>query len=172
MQPKTERPVKTREQSERKGNPECSGSAGPRRRALLAKIHIAAKELGMRAADYRALLMGEFGMPSAADLSVEEMERLVEHLAARGWRPLPGPPGRFGPSVSKRRKQAFALQARARQVFSQLYDTDGRRLEGLCEKICGRKDLSSCLDIVKLRRLLAVLEGIRRSESRAGCTLH
>jgi phage gp16-like protein len=164
--------MKTREQSDRKGSPPSPDPVGPRRRALLAKIHIAAKQLGMRAADYRALLMGEFGIPSAGDLSVEEMERLVEHLAARGWRPLQGPRARFGPPLSKRRKQAFALQARARQVFSRLEDCDERRLEGLCEKICGRKDLSSCLDIVKLRRLLAVLEGIRRSESVGGRTLH
>ena len=148
------------------------GPAGIRRRTLLAKVHIATKDLGISESDYRGLLNREFGVHSAADLSTDEMERLLGHFAARGWRPMRGGPRKTSPASRRRRKQASALQARARKIFSQLEDSDERRLRGLCEKICGSKDLVSCWDIEKLRRILAVLTGIKKSESNQGKTLH
>jgi len=164
--------MKIREGSEQRGGSMVPGPTGTRRRALLAKIHIAAKELALSKVDYRALLMSEFGVPSAADLSTEEMERLLEHFIARGWRPTRWVAPSTVPSGRQGRGQAFALQARARQILSQLEDNDERRLQGLCEKICGSKDLASCRDVGKLRRILAVLAGIREGESSPGQTLH
>ncbi len=164
--------MKTREESEERAGSTFPGPTAIRRRVLLAKIHIAAKELGISAADYRALLMGRFGVPSAADLSIEEMERFLEHFVGRGWRPSRRDPRRASLAARRRRRQAFALQARAREILSQLEDSDERRLQGLCEKICGSKDLASCRDIGKLRRILAVLAGIRKGESSCGNTIH
>lgn len=145
---------------------------GSRRRALLAKIHIAKKELRISAPDYRALLMGEFGVPSATELSTREMERLLAHFVGRGWRPKVRSDRGASLAVRRRGRQIFALQARTRELHSQLEDEDERRLQGLCEKICGTKDLVSCRDIGKLRQILAVLEGIRKRESSPASTLH
>ena len=61
--------MKTGQESDERVGSMAAGPAGARRRALLAKVHIAAKELGISPADYRALLMGRFGVPSAGDLS-------------------------------------------------------------------------------------------------------
>jgi len=164
--------MKTREEREGRAGRAALGPTGSRRRALLAKVHIAKKELRMSAPDYRALLMGEFGVPSATELSTKEMERLLEHFVGRGWRPKVR--NDRGPSslVRRRRWQVFALQSRAREILSRLEDRDERRLQGVCEKICGTKDLASCRDIGKLRRILAVLDGIRKHEPSPGSTLH
>ena len=156
--------MKTRQESDERMGSMVPGAAGARRRTLLAKVHIAAKELGLPPADYRALLMGRFGVPSAGDLSTRDMEKLLDHFVGCGWRPE----GRRASLAAMRKRQIFALQARARQIFSQLEDRDERRLHGLCEKICGTNDLASCRDAAKLRRILAVLAGIKKRES----TLH
>jgi hypothetical protein len=139
---------------------------------MLAKIHIARKELRMAAADYRALLMGEFGVPSATGLSTSDMERLLDHFAGLGWRPTVRTGRGLSPAARRKRRRIFALQSRAREILSRLEDRDERRLEGLCEKICGTRDLASCRDIGKLQRILAVLEGIRRRESGRNTALH
>ena len=164
--------MKRREENEKGPDVIVPGPTGARRRTLLAKIHIASKDLGISDSDYRGLLAREFGVHSAADLSTDEMERLLGHFAARGWRPIRSNPRRASPAAGRPGKQAFALQARVREALSQLEDSDERRLHGLCEKICGSKDLASCRDIEKLRRVLAVLAGIRKSESNHGQTLH
>jgi hypothetical protein len=143
-----------------------------RRRGLLAKIHIAAKDLAISEPDYRGLLAREFGVRSAADLSTNEMERLLARFTARGWRPTRGSTRAAWLAERQRRRQAFALQVRAREIFSQLEDSDERRLRGLCEKICDVGDLALCGDVAKLKRLLAVLKHIRRSEEEGRGTLH
>jgi hypothetical protein len=143
-----------------------------RRRVLLAKIHIAVKELGMSDGEYRTLLRDRFGVSSAARLSTEEMETLLDRFVRRGWRPKGRAGGGAAPAARRRRRQVFALQSRARRILSQLDDGDERRLQGLCEKICGSGDLASCRDVKKLRRILAVLEGIRKSETGHAPTIH
>ena len=47
------------------------------RKALLAKIHVAKKQLGLTEEEYRALLDGHFGAASAADLGLTDLKRLV-----------------------------------------------------------------------------------------------
>jgi hypothetical protein len=163
--------MKTGQENDERAGSVVPGPAGARRRTLLAKVHIATKELGLPPADYRALLMGRFGVPSAGDLSTRDMERLLDHFVGCGWRPERRRERRAS-LAAMRKRQIFALQARARQIFSQLEDRDERRLQGLCEKICGTNDLASCRDAAKLRRILAVLAGIKKRESRPPSTLH
>lgn len=156
----------------RNKQPRSTVPESARRRALLAKVHIAAKELGISPADYRAHLMGEFGVPSASSLSIGDMERLLEHFVGLGWQPEGRNQVRAALAAMRRRKQIFALQARVRETFSQLEDRNERRLKGLCEKICGTDDLPSCRDPGKLKKILAVLSGIKKRESNASCAIH
>ncbi len=59
------------------------------RNALLGKIHVAIKQLGMSDPDYRALLNAKFGKDSAAKLSGPQLLHLVEHFRSRGWQEKP-----------------------------------------------------------------------------------
>ena len=70
----------------RKGGTE----AAEQRKALLAKIHVAKKQLGLTEDEYRALLDGHFGAASAADLGLTDLKRLVLVMADYGFKPSKG----------------------------------------------------------------------------------
>lgn len=60
------------------------------RKSLLAKIHVAKKQLGLTDSEYRAMLEGNFGVTSAAHLDDEGLQRMVFELRAYGFRPKRG----------------------------------------------------------------------------------
>ncbi len=57
------------------------------RRALIAKIKIAQKELGLDDATYRAVLERVTGKRSCTECSIPELERVVEDLRQHGFAP-------------------------------------------------------------------------------------
>lgn len=56
------------------------------RRADLAKIHIAAKELGMDRETYQAMLLNIGGKESSAELSDSSRRKVLTHLRQLGWK--------------------------------------------------------------------------------------
>lgn len=76
--------------------PMVSG-ADQARRARLAKVHIAQKQLGLDDATYRQLLARLFkGKSSAGDLSVSQLDQLLEHFRAEGFKAPKRAPKRAG----------------------------------------------------------------------------
>jgi len=126
------------------------------RNALLAKVHIAKKELGLDDDLYRVILQDEFGVESAADLRVEELEGLVARFKAKGWQSRPG-----GRSYNTKTAQAEALRDRARQAALHTALNE-KRFRGLVKKICGVDDIEWCGEAVRLKRLVAVIESIAK----------
>lgn len=59
----------------------------PRKRSLMAKIHIAKKDLGLSDDDYRAILVEVTGKRSSADLSFLELGKVLDRFKTRGWTP-------------------------------------------------------------------------------------
>lgn len=57
------------------------------RKGLLAKVHIAKKQLGLRDEDWRAILEARFEVDSSARLSLGQLENLVSYLERCGWKP-------------------------------------------------------------------------------------
>lgn len=57
------------------------------RRADLAKIHMAKKELGLEDDAYRSLLRSETSKASAADLTGNERARVLLAMVHAGWKP-------------------------------------------------------------------------------------
>jgi phage gp16-like protein len=71
-----------------------------RRRALLAKVHIAKKQLGLADDDYRAIVFQHCGAMSAADATEAQLAALVQHFGQRGFKAAAkGVPGRRAPAV-------------------------------------------------------------------------
>lgn len=130
------------------------------RRGLLAKIHIAKQELGMLDEDYRAILAW-YGVESAAELSIPELEDMLDHFKHLGWGERLSDRGR------RKRRQIDALRRRAEELAGRL-DNGLARLPGLVKKICGVDSLDWCRDEKKLRRLLKALAGIKRRDEREG----
>jgi phage gp16-like protein len=56
------------------------------RKNLIAKIHIAKKQLGLGDENYRALLLGETGKDSCAILNMTELEQVLNRLTALGFK--------------------------------------------------------------------------------------
>lgn len=80
-----------------------------RRRSLLGKVHLAAKELRLEGDSYVDLLFGVTGKSSARDCSDAELVAVVERMKALGWKPA-APKGRSG---SRPADHPSAMKARA-----------------------------------------------------------
>lgn len=128
-----------------------SSKLDSQRRGLLAKIHIAVKELGLPDVHYKDIKAGRYGVESAADLSNLQLEDLVEYFKSLGWKP-------------HRKSQAYRLRERVEGLALEIQN-GANRLPGLVKKICDVDKLEWCHATAKLKRLVAVLEKIKRSES-------
>lgn len=62
-------------------------------RALLAKVHIAKKELALPEESYRAILVRMTGRESSKDCTEGQLERLLAEFRRLGWQPKPGKGG-------------------------------------------------------------------------------
>lgn len=62
-----------------------------RRNAMLGKVHVQKKQLGLDEDDYRQILMQETGHASAKDCTEAQLEKVLGRFAALGAKPLPKP---------------------------------------------------------------------------------
>jgi phage gp16-like protein len=77
----------------------------PHRRVLIAKVHVAKKEMQLLDDDYRAMLIEVTGRASSADCSVPELHRLLDHMKSKGFQAKKAAP--------KAADSPFASKARA-----------------------------------------------------------
>lgn len=57
------------------------------RQALVAKVHIAKKDLGMDCAAYRAFLERVTGKNSAGRMTLSELDKVMQEFRSLGWKP-------------------------------------------------------------------------------------
>ena len=82
--PGTNQPLKV---YERTGPPPLTNDAEVmQRRGLLAKIHIAKKEMGLNEGEYEMILRS-FKVASSADMTLRQLENMVKLLKHYGWKP-------------------------------------------------------------------------------------
>jgi len=122
------------------------------RRGLLAKIHIAKKELGLHDELYREILVERYCVDTAAQLTIAEMEDLVAYFRECGW--------------NEKRYERSRVKALQLRVLSYREVLGSRRVQGVCEKILGVSDPRWCQDLNKLRRACAVLQKIYKEEAK------
>jgi phage gp16-like protein len=63
----------------------------PHRRAMIAKLHVAKKQLRMDDAAYREALESATGRRSSADMTEQQLERALAHFAKAGFRTIAAP---------------------------------------------------------------------------------
>lgn len=86
----------------------------PHRRAMLAKVHLAKKELGLVDDDYRAVLVDVAGVTSAADCTDGQLADLLERFKARGFQSRkPGESARNRRAAPRPADHPTARKARA-----------------------------------------------------------
>lgn len=89
------------------------GKSNPQRRALLAQVHIAKKDLGLDDELYRSILEELFGERSAGKLNIAQLITLRDHLKDSGWKNGPRKseperqPKRRGPHKNKDKGENF-----------------------------------------------------------------
>ena len=64
------------------------------RRAMIAKVHVAKKEMGLVDDDYRQMLLDVTGRASSAHCTDAELAKLIDHLKSKGFQPKPAAPRR------------------------------------------------------------------------------
>jgi hypothetical protein len=143
---------------QRKGKP-AQDTQKRERNGLLAKVHIARKQLCLSDDQYEAVLRG-FGVTSARELTIPQLEDLVKYFRRLGFRPIKA---RWlkPPDERPTDDQIIALWKRAREIASEI-DGGTARLQGVVRKICGVNILEWCRDGDRLERLLKVLGEIVR----------
>jgi hypothetical protein len=139
--------------------PENPRGVSAQKWGLLAKVHIAKKDLGLDDETYREILVSRFRVRSAQALSTFELEKLVRIFVREyGWIPSK----RRGP---RKESHLLALRDRIRETAGEI-SSDPGRLRGLSRSILGVSDPIWCNDPEKLKRLLAVFEKIKREEEK------
>lgn len=123
------------------------------RKGLLAKVHIAKRELGLDDAIYQSILYQGFGVTSAAKLANPELEHLIKHFESSGWVPRRRRGGK--------KTHLAALRERIQQMAREIPLTR-ERLRGLCRFVCSVDDPRWCTNPDKLSQLLAVLGKLKR----------
>ena len=90
--------------------PAAKFAPDPARRAAMAKLHVAKKELGFDDGDYRAVLERVTGKRSSAEMAIGELGRVLDELARLGWAPgTKGPRGKPRPADHPAAKKARAM---------------------------------------------------------------
>lgn len=83
----------------------------PHRRSLLAKVHVARKELGLDEDTYRGVLVQVAGKDSAAAMSEQQLVAVLDHFKLRGFAPKPSAGRR--PAAQRPADHPSARKARA-----------------------------------------------------------
>jgi phage gp16-like protein len=93
------------------------------RRALLAKVHLAKKDLRLDDDTYRDILERITGRRSSAECSVGELETLVAHFRAQGFVPKVVGGGKSGtaPVLDRRRAADHPVAKKARAMWISLH---------------------------------------------------
>lgn len=103
-----------------KGVPARFDPSAQRRRALLGKVHLGAKELKLAGDRYVDMLFGVTGKGSARDCSDAELVAVVERLKALGWKPA-APKGRTGDGKAGSRPADHPAAMKARALWISLH---------------------------------------------------
>lgn len=135
------------------------------RRALMAKIHIAKKDLGLDEDTYRAVLArhGASGdRPSSAQMTVAQLEAAVREFQAKGWTPKKPGAGRRPRPPRNRAEQIAKIEA----LLADKAKRQGRPVpwayaDAIAKRVC-RVDKVDWCDTDQLRRVIAALEYDRR----------
>ena len=91
-----------------------------RRKADLAQIHIAKKELRLDDDNYRFILKCVAGVDSAADLDYLGRQKIIMHFRSLGWEP--GRPGEQKPAEGKPKKPRKKPEGQASKVWALWYE--------------------------------------------------
>ena len=84
-------------------------AADPQRRVMIAKLHLAKKDLRLEDEDYRLVLQRVTGKSSAADLSAAQLDAALKEMKRLGWQAKPASGRASNPAANKARAMLISL---------------------------------------------------------------
>lgn len=132
-------------------------AADQERRVLIAKVHVAKKEMGLTDDDYRAMLVRVTGNLSSADCDVTELRSMVEEMKSKGFRPKPArgrAPASDHPSARKARALWISLHH-----LGAIHNPSEQALEAFAKRQLKVEKLQWA-DQAKAYKLIEALKGI------------
>lgn len=136
------------------------------RRIELAQIHMAAAHLGMDtedknpASEYRSMLWTCARVHSAADLDFAGRRKVIDHLKARGWKPVRSKQSKHYDDKLTRKILALWLELRDQGVIQ---DASNKALAKFCNDVAGVARPEWCNN----KQAEAVIEGLKAWLKRA-----
>jgi len=135
------------------------------RKAELAKIHIAKKELGKSEEEYRDMLWILCGVRSAADLNSAQRRDVLEHLKAEGFKAqkakYPGRPKNMTPENSR------TAQLEKIEALLTIGGKSWAYAHGIAKRICKVEKV----EWVKANELYKIITALRKQAQREGWAL-
>jgi phage gp16-like protein len=130
--------------------------ADPRRKALIAKIHVAKAQLGLDEATYRALVERVTGKTSSKDASTGKLVDLVNELKAHGFRDG----GAFRPSVKPDVRKIYALWGELKRLGA-LENPSRAALRAFCARMTSAGGAATGPEFLTPLQCRAVIEGLK-----------
>ena len=128
------------------------------RSSMLAKLHIAKKELGLEDADYRVVLARVTGRDSGRDCTDQELHALIQEFTRLGWTRKKSSPRSAKPWVRK----VWAIWGDLRPLLDNATDDTLRafcRRQTTSQKNPGGIADPEWLDPIEAKRVIHGLEG-------------
>lgn len=94
----------------------------PKKKALLAKIHIAKKDLGLDDGTYRDVLRRITGKDSSSKMLISELERVIYEFGNLGWKPSAAAKSKHGkkPKVSTDKPSRQAVMDKIEAILTDM----------------------------------------------------
>jgi phage gp16-like protein len=135
------------------------------RRAELAKIHIAKKELSLCDSDYRAMLFEIGGQESSGDLDRAGRRRILDHLRSLGWQTK----GKGRKPPHNLRTGRLSRQAQLQKIEALL--TVGKLPWGYADALALRICKVDKIEFVPSEELYKIITALRKQAIRYGWDL-
>lgn len=142
----------------------------PRRRGMIAKVHVAKKALGLIDDDYRAIIFDVAGKTSAADCTDGQLKELLKRFAARGFtaQAKAGKPRAARPADTPLAKKARAMWISLYHLCA-VDDPSERALEAFAKRQLGCDRLqwanqAQGYKLVEALKAMAIRRGWRQDE--------
>jgi phage gp16-like protein len=150
------------------------------RNLMLAKIHVAKKELSLSDVDYRAVLNTGWSVESAKELTDPQLIEVINHFKSKGWQPNSGVKKKFGetkvpdikPGVDDDRKP---LINKIEAQLSELGRLQGRRVswayaEAILRRQGGERYLNWASNEALENVIRALFYALKKAEAKAQAT--
>lgn len=129
--------------------------ANAHRTTLLAKIHVAKRDMALSEEVYRDILQTRHGVQSAASLSLAQMKSLIQHFKRLGWqtnsKPDRRPGTKPGSPVEGKRALLSKIEAQLAEV-----EKPWAYADGIARRVC-KVDLVAWCTPAQLRKIVAAL---------------